>query len=165
LGVKLVDDQSQISVDCVVMLHVLEHLPDPLNFMKIVMLSLKSGGAIFIEVPCNDWMFKEIYEPHVLFFDKCSLNRLLSDLGFVDIEINYYGQKISTLKRQHFLHSGLIWIRAKAIRWGIVLPFAKVRQGMEDLIDPFERAIVAPFKAHEESIEPATWLRAVARKP
>jgi hypothetical protein len=58
----------------------------------------------------------------------------------------------------------LVQIRGKLISLGWVAPFAKKRLGMESLKDPLERAVVAPFKAHEESTEPAWWLRAVARK-
>lgn len=55
-------------------------------------------------------------------------------------------------------------IRVKLLSLGFVAPFAKKQVGMEMLTQPLERAMAAPFMAHQESIEPAWWLRAVARR-
>ena len=102
-------------------------------------------------------------EPHVLFFDKKSMHQLLSSLGFVDIEISYYGQQISQLKKASPFRDTLMVIREKLLSLGLIAPFAKKQLGMEMLINPLERAMVGPFMAHKESTEPAWWLRAVAR--
>ena len=164
LGVVLVNTPAGVVSDLVVMSHVLEHVPDPISFIRIATQGLRSGGAIFIEVPCRDWEHKELDEPHVLFFDKGPMRRLLADFGFVDVNVSYHGQRLSELTAKPSLHATLAKIRGKLISLGWVGPFAKERQGMESLKDPLERAVVAPFKAHEESTEPAWWLRAVARK-
>jgi SAM-dependent methyltransferase len=164
LGVKLVNAADEVSTDLVVMSHVLEHVPDPIGFIRTATRGLKPGGALFIEVPCRDWEHKALDEPHILFFDKVPMRRLLDDLGFTDIEIAYYGQTIAQLKTESKLHS--IWTRARAklIGWGMIAPFAATPAGMEMLVDPLQRAMVGPYGAHRESIEPAWWLRAVARK-
>jgi len=164
LGVKLVDLTDEVCTDLVVMSHVLEHVPDPVGFVRTATLGLRSGGALFIEVPCRDWEHKALDEPHILFFDKISMRRLLDDLGFIDVEIAYYGQTIAQLKTESKLHSILMRVRARLISWGLVAPFATTSAGMETLVDPLQRAMVAPYKAHLESDEPAWWLRAVARK-
>jgi SAM-dependent methyltransferase len=164
LGVQVVHLTDVELVDLVVMSHVLEHVPDPVNFVRATTKALRPGGALFIEVPCQDWAHKTLDEPHILFFDKAPMRRLLEDLGFADIEIAYYGQTISQLRSESKLHSTLTKVRAKMISWGCVAPFASTLIGMESVGDPLERAMVAPYKAHLESIEPAWWLRAVARK-
>ena len=164
LGVQLVASADVESVDLVVMSHVLEHVPDPVKFVRDMTMGLRSGGALFIEVPCRDWEHKALDEPHILFFDKISMRRLLDDLGFIDVEIAYYGQTIAQLKTESKFHSILMRVRARLISWGLVAPFATTSAGMETLVDPLQRAMVAPYKAHLESDEPAWWLRAVARK-
>ena len=164
IGVQLVDGPSAMPVDLVVMSHVLEHVTAPVDFVRTATQMLRPGGALFIEVPCNDWAHKELDEPHVLFFDKPSMYKLLTDLGFVDVEMNYYGRKISELQSTSSVRNKLMALRYRLINWGLIAPFARVRPGMESLADPLERAMVTPYKAHEESFEPAWWLRAVARK-
>lgn len=164
LGVLLVDAPADVTSDLVVMSHVLEHVSDPANFVRTATQGLRSGGAIFIEVPCRDWEHKLFDEPHILFFDKKPMCRLLTDLGFLDVDVSYHGQLLSELNSRSTLHTRLMQLRAKLISLGLVAPFARKRLGMESLNDPLERAVAAPFKAHEESTEPAWWLRAIARK-
>jgi SAM-dependent methyltransferase len=164
LGVQLVESPAVVHSDLVIMSHVLEHVPDPVTFVLGATQGLKPGGALFIEVPCRDWEHKALDEPHILFFDKEPMRRLLTGLGFVDIEVTYYGQQISQLQSTLPLRTKMMAIRAKLISWGLVAPFAKTQPGMETLVDALERAMVAPYMAHKESTEPAWWLRAVARK-
>lgn len=163
LGVQLVAVDAHVPVDLVVMSHVLEHVPHPVAFVQHATEGLRPGGVIFIEVPCQDWAHKQLDEPHILFFDKPSMHQLLTDLGFVDIEVSYYGQTIRQLQHTSSLRNKLMAIREKLLSLGFVAPFAKKHVGMEMLTQPLECAMAAPFMAHQESIEPAWWLRAVAR--
>lgn len=168
IGVHLVDDLNMAEnvspVDVVVMSHVLEHGSDPNKFLMHATRILRQGGALFIEVPCRDYEHKPIDEPHLLFFDKKPMYYLLNRLGFDEIVLTYHGQEISGLQSASALSSGWMGLRSKLIAMGLVTPFAWTRPGMEPLINPLERAAVAPFRAHRESSKPAWWLRAVARK-
>lgn len=167
-GVQLVEAsamaEGDTSVDLVVMSHVLEHVSNPIKFLKDATRNLRNGGAIFIEVPCRDWEHKPIDEPHLLFFDKGPMHQLLSNLGFDRIEVSYHGWELNRLRSAATLRAKWMALRSKLITLGLVAPFARVRRGMEMLVDPLERAAVAPFKAHCTSSEPAWWLRAVAQK-
>lgn len=151
-------------VDLVVMSHVLEHVSNPIAFLKSATQNLRKGGTIFIEVPCRDWEHKSIDEPHLLFFDKGPMHLMLSTLGFEHIQVSYHGQTIEQLCSASAARAKLMALRSKLIAWGFVAPFGQIRPGMETMADPAERAMVAPFDAHLESSEPAWWLRAVAQK-
>ena len=164
LGAHLVGASDLVPADLVVMSHVLEHVSDPIAFVRAATRGLRRGGALFIEVPCRDWEHKALDEPHFLFFDKNPMQKLLEKLGFGDIEVAYYGRPISELRLQSWLHTKLMAVRGKLISWGVVAPFSRMAAGLETLSSPLERAMVAPFCAHRESAEPAWWLRAVARK-
>jgi hypothetical protein len=167
-GVRLIKDEelesSKTVVDMVVMSHVLEHVSNPLGFISFSTNHLRKDGILFIEVPCNDWEHKSLDEPHLLFFDKKPMTNMLSALGFYDIEVSYHGQQIDELKSKSFLDKKLNSVRSKLISLGLIWPYSTKSKGMESLSDPLERAVVAPFKAHQESTSPAWWLRAIAKK-
>ena len=150
--------------DLVVMSHVLEHTLDPVAFLSEAIRKMRVGGCIFIEVPCNDWIYKEVYEPHMLFFDKKPMETLLSSLGLVDINLSYHGQKISELVKTPFIKKVVTVLRNKLISIGVMGPFSKDEPGLEVISSNLERAVIKPFLAHVEQNEPSWWLRAVARK-
>jgi ubiquinone/menaquinone biosynthesis C-methylase UbiE len=168
IGVNQIDlttlEDEKVSVDLIVISHVLEHVVNPVTFLANVTKPLRKGGAIFIEVPCRDWEHKPIDEPHLLFFDKKPMLHLLRKLGFEIIQVNYYGQEIEKLLSKSSLNRKLMHIRTKLISFGCIIPFSKKHPGMEMLKDPLERAVVSPYNAHIESETPAWWLRAIAIK-
>lgn len=167
IGVCLIEAsalaQDTNPIDLVVMSHVLEHQSTPIKFIHNSTLNLRKGGAIFIEVPCRDWEHKATNEPHLLFFDKRPMQHVLIESGFSDIELSYHGQEIDRLRSASPIQSVHRGIRSKLIDLGLITPFARIEPGLESL-DPLERAVTAPFKAHCEMRKPAWWLRAVARK-
>ena len=168
LGVQLLgisdEDTRPDLLDLVVMSHVLEHIPNPREFLEQATNKLKTGGALFIEVPCRDFEHKLIDAPHLLFFDKLPMTHLLANLGFTLIEVSYHGKLITDLRSTTPTQAMWQKVRAKLIRLGLVSPFSRTHLGMEPVVDPYARAVIAPFQAHRESHNPAWWLRAVALK-
>ena len=168
LGVNLSDMATITSreslADLIVMSHVLEHVGDPVKFLEEATMGLRTGGVIFIEVPCQDCKHKTVDEPHLLFFEKKSMLHLMETLGFVDVELSYVGKKIAKLQEESRVQKFVQKVRHKFLEVGCIAPFSRSNTGMDDLVDPLERAAVKPYLAHRESKEPAWWLRAVARK-
>ena len=168
IGVKiLLPDQIESSineVDLVIISHVLEHVTDPIAFLRNVTTKLKKGGALFVEVPCNDWEHKEFDEPHLLFFNKTSMNLLLKKVGFDQIQVSYFGQSIEKLKSQSKLKDLLSILRVKLIDLGLFLFFSFSSSEELNCLKPIERAATKKFLAHKESEIPAWWVRSVSFK-
>ncbi|MFA5974911.1 MAG: class I SAM-dependent methyltransferase [Elusimicrobiota bacterium] len=78
--------------DIVVLSHVLEHLRSPGELLKQVSPYLRDSGALFIEVPHQDYLFKRDIFPHLLFFSHGSLKALLLQGGWDIQSIESYGR-------------------------------------------------------------------------
>jgi hypothetical protein len=164
IGVELVDPDDIDFADLIVLSHVLEHVSDPRGFLEAQCARLRAGGALFIEVPCDDWKFKPEDEPHLLFFNKLSMFKLLSLHGFTDIQLSYHGRTIRDISRGFSLRYSLDRINAAIIRrlpWYGQLSNFKI----DPLSEPNLIAAALPLRPHYESQEPACWLRAIARRP
>ena len=72
IGTNILDIDSYINInlqfDVVIISHVLEHVSDPIEFLKLMTLKLREGGILYVDVPCLDYLHKELDEPHLLFF-------------------------------------------------------------------------------------------------
>ena len=68
--------------DLIIFSHVLEHVDNPNIFLTNINKFLKKDGVIFMEVPCLDYLFKELLEPHLLFYDKKTLSLMLNKNNF-----------------------------------------------------------------------------------
>ena len=68
------------SSDLVILKHVLEHLSDPINSLKII--SKFSNKYLFIEVPGSIKYLQSVQNAHNLFFTPNTLNNLIINNGF-----------------------------------------------------------------------------------
>jgi SAM-dependent methyltransferase len=168
IGTNILDIDSYINTnlqfDVVIISHVLEHVSDPIEFLKLMTLKLREGGVLYIDVPCLDHLHKELDEPHLLFFDKNSMNILLEKLDFNKIEINYFGQQINNLVDKTKLNLYFQYFRSILISKGFSFLFGKSTKDLMMLSSSLEKAVMIPYKAHIESKIPAWWLRAIATK-
>jgi SAM-dependent methyltransferase len=78
------------SFDVLVMRHVVEHVDDPVEFVRDAARVLKPGGILYIEVPNSHWSVEETFFPefhidHISYFTLPSLRRLLSLAGFGEV--------------------------------------------------------------------------------
>ena len=106
LGVNVLNNIENIhessSFDLVIHSHVLEHVINPVEFLEANTRYLRKGGVLFIDVPCNDWKFKELDEPHLLFFDKTTMLFLLNKmLNHKNIQISYHGNTIRKILQKN----------------------------------------------------------------
>jgi 2-polyprenyl-3-methyl-5-hydroxy-6-metoxy-1,4-benzoquinol methylase len=86
------------SLDVILLFHVLEHLPNPLETLSDLMQKVESGGHILIEVPhANDLLlsavdcenFKQftLWSQHLVLHTRESLRKTLKAVGLEDIQI------------------------------------------------------------------------------
>ena len=106
LGVNVLNNIENIpessSFDLVIHSHVLEHVINPVEFLEANTRYLRKGGVLFIDVPCSDWKFKELDEPHLLFFDKAPMLYLLNNmLNHKNIQISYHGNTIRKILQKN----------------------------------------------------------------
>ncbi len=104
--------------DIVTLWHVLEHIINPLEALKLVGTLLKPGGLLVVEVPnvnslkfqLSGWRWEGGNHPryHRSFFDRRSLRRALAKSGFTDLHrrrLSYRIQQHSAA--YHLLKQGL----------------------------------------------------------
>jgi len=70
-----------LSAEGVVLRHVLEHMPDPVEFLAIIARANGNKGNIYIEVPCFDWICRtrawfDVYYEHVNYFSPADFERM-----------------------------------------------------------------------------------------
>lgn len=89
------EDENIEPYDIIVSFAVLEHIYNPLDFMRIVNKLTKPGGFIFFRVPnihshstgwpfWYDWYLKE----HLFHYSPQTITRLFAQSGFLSVEIN-----------------------------------------------------------------------------
>lgn len=80
--------------DCVVATHVIEHIYQPLEFVKQLMSRAKSGGTIVLAAPDMGGMLRKVMghrwasfkiPEHVIYFDAATLASLMREAGLIDI--------------------------------------------------------------------------------
>lgn len=75
------DPGMALQADVVILRHVLEHIPDPFEFLASVAESNGGTGQVYIEVPCFDWILQhsawfDICYEHVNYFRQVDFERL-----------------------------------------------------------------------------------------
>ena len=80
---RYLDESDCISADLIVLRHVLEHVPNPYNFLTLLK-NIFGDAKIYIEVPNYDWIVKnktffDITYEHVNYFSQNSLLKLFDD--------------------------------------------------------------------------------------
>ncbi|WP_435016074.1 class I SAM-dependent methyltransferase [Tundrisphaera sp. TA3] len=97
-------DLPDESADVVVMLHVIEHLPDPVGTLSEIHRILKPGGHLVMETPRYDTPnFKLLgrrersvsCDGHIYFFTTDSLRKAYTKAGFDLVRLDYVGRSLT----------------------------------------------------------------------
>lgn len=92
------------SADAVLMMHVIEHVPNPLETLQGVYRILKTGGTFVLETPRYDTlMFKLLgkrerslsCEGHIYFFTTDTLKTIATKAGFTVEKVDYVGRSLT----------------------------------------------------------------------
>lgn len=82
--------KSNLKYDFVSLVHVLEHVPNPKEYLKKVKHLLNDNSKIYIEVP--NWInFPFTDKSHLYDFSSFFLIKLLSEIGFGNIKVSIHG--------------------------------------------------------------------------
>lgn len=75
------DEKAGLTGDGLILRHVLEHIPDPLAFLKSLSAANGRRGLVYLEVPCFDWICRnhawfDIFYEHVNYFRLSDFHRM-----------------------------------------------------------------------------------------
>ncbi len=92
------------SADVVTMIHVIEHVPDPMAIFREVHRVLRPGGWFVVETPRYDTLMFRIFgrrerslscDGHIYFFTADTLARMATTAGFKIVRTDYVGRSLT----------------------------------------------------------------------
>lgn len=99
LNINLLEEDSLLKkFDCITLFHVLEHIREPVNFLKNIRKKLKDKGILVIEVPnCEDMLLSVSQEymnfywqlAHLSYFNRKVLGEIINKSEFVTDNVIY----------------------------------------------------------------------------
>ena len=164
LDINIYKDLNEIpknsKYDLIVLSHILEHVQDPTNFFKNLNIYLNDKGIIFVDIPCEDWRYKSIFEPHLFFYNKKSLYGLFNILNLKILSIDYFGDEIKNIKNDNpFFFKKLFKRLFKYIQY-IYYSIYLFNFGSPVL----EFIANKNFKADKNNINKSRWIRLIVEK-
>jgi 2-polyprenyl-3-methyl-5-hydroxy-6-metoxy-1,4-benzoquinol methylase len=139
--------------DFIVLSHVLEHVTDPHNFIEKLISFLNPNGSLFIEVPNQDYKYKNIIEPHLLFFNQKSLLKCIESHGKI-VNIISVGKKIGKIK---------LSTDHPTKYWGITFIKELIKAFTRKLDNHYTNKQISKYQMSDYGRN-RQWLRAIIRK-
>ncbi len=78
--------------DLIVLSHVLEHIPEPVQFLEHLTSFARGGALLFVETPFQDNKYKEDVFGHVLFLGPDHLQRILARTRWRSLSTGCFGR-------------------------------------------------------------------------
>lgn len=153
LEVKDSVEQVNKEFDVVVLSHVLEHQSNPKEMLQMVLKKVATGGLVFVEVPNQDYLFKNDVFPHLIFFTALGMRIFLMDCGLTVKSIGCYGH---SMKRSPLNYRNIT--RLRSIFLNFVMSIRKIIPESV-LLSFFTRYWGTNMQNND-----GTWLRAVLQK-
>ncbi|MGR3301672.1 MAG: class I SAM-dependent methyltransferase [Candidatus Scalindua sp.] len=135
----------------IVLSHVLEHVSNPIEFLKNLHGFLEWDGLLFVDVPNRDHLFKKSVFPHLLFFSPESLSAVLGNSGYVTTTVGSWGRKRESTPMSgsdfsfHHILEEILWKVRKIIPLRGLMAYFTWSYGIK--------------KAHHQG----TWVRAIGK--
>lgn len=79
------NEHVSLNADGIILRHVLEHIPNPYQFLSMIKSANKGKGLIYIEAPCFEWIcehhaFFNIFYEHVNYFRLDDFDRMFDNV-------------------------------------------------------------------------------------
>lgn len=76
----------------VVSRHVIEHIAEPVSFLKAIAAAIPDGTRLFLETPCVQWIFRgevlqDVFYEHCNYFTADTLRFAMEQAGFTEISV------------------------------------------------------------------------------
>lgn len=104
-GSLLDQDFAPESFDLITLWDVIEHVPDPKEYVKVIARLLKPDGVFALATPDVDsiparltgprWVGYKLSEEHVYYFSVATLRRMLDEAGFDIVEARHVGKYVT----------------------------------------------------------------------
>jgi len=99
--------------DVIFLNHVLEHVEDPVGFLRRLSGRLNHDGILYVEVPNQDFRFKSDVFPHVQFFSPKSLRKVAECVNCEVMVVEAFGRVQAVGANEGFLERlhRAFWVR------------------------------------------------------
>ena len=147
-------NESKGPYQLLILSHILEHMKSPAVFLKDQLNRVEKDGILFIEVPNQDYLYKPLNEPHLIFFTPETLSKTVIQSGYRILKMDTCGLLLEDLTRLKSV-SRLKRIVREILPGPLLNFIRKSRKG-----GPFDTLIrhVSDYGPHRQ------WIRLAARK-
>jgi 2-polyprenyl-3-methyl-5-hydroxy-6-metoxy-1,4-benzoquinol methylase len=109
-----IDNLKDNSYDIITAFHVVEHLKEPIDILKLLISKLKKGGKLIVEVPNSNDALLTVYKnkafseftywsPHLFLYNSNTLKLLFNKVGGCKMEFTKYIQRYSLSNHLYWL--------------------------------------------------------------